>query len=115
MSNLVQELRSVEKSKLDEVSDCSLPKTLGLDCACFKTCKECIRSSVKLIADRIEAEYDPKPEPDTVEKVALDMLDTFVKSAEACEEENVSIFIDHECLDRYRKRLKALGVKIDDQ
>ena len=122
MRDLVQELRELAKeTDMESFSfpACKLWEALAgkdvIDCFDGRRCFECRALALNALADRIEREYDPKPEPDTLEKVALDMLDTFVKSAEACEEENVSIFIDHECPDRYRKRLKALGVKIDDQ
>lgn len=116
MKDLVQKLREASEF---ECAECSLHyvtsdfKSESRRCS-EATCAECVADSFNALADRIEREYDPKPEPDTVEKVALDMLDTFVKSAEACEKEYVRIFISHECPDGYRKRLEALGVKVDD-
>lgn len=115
MKNLVKKLREASEF---ECAECALHYVTydfrRKDVMCGAAdCVDCVADSFNALADRIEREYDPEPEPYTLEKVALDMLDTFVRSAEACEEENVSIIIDHECPDRYRKRLEALGVKVD--
>ena len=59
------------------------------------------------IADRIEAEYDPKPEPDTVEKVAKDMaayLSKAMRGEDLYASEMTALV----------RRAEALGVKVDD-
>ena len=112
--DLVQELRELAASRQDEAMCQRLRKWVS-GWTCEETslgCAECVAQTLFDIADRIEAEYDPKPEPDTVEKVALDMLAAFYDVA-VC----LTYFKGKDTdtrVEEYRKRLEDLGVTFDE-
>ena len=110
MKDLVQELREVDSRNICDL----LHEIRGeFDCGEYYDCKECVMASFNVIADRIEAEYDPKPEPETVEKVALDMLKAFDEAAKRCNGGKRLTYVHPDRPKWYRKRLEALGVKVD--
>ena len=114
--NLVQELQELaKKDNLTYSPDCLFRKIAnnGKSCAQYVTCAECMSESIISFADRIEAEYDPKPEPDTLEKVALDMVAWMDDIVEASRDNYV--WVTDEAVDPFRKRLKVLGVMFDDK
>ena len=105
--NLVQELRELA-TNVKKHTTCAAAFS-GRSCNDFVTCSECVYHIANLLAYRIEAEYEPKPEPDTVEKVALDMLKDII-IVENCAQDG-AVYVDS---DTFRERLEALGVKVDD-
>lgn len=111
--NLVQELREIAENK--DATNCETWEHFGgwskLDCKGI-SCIECRKIALNTIADRIEAEYEPKPEPDTVEKVAKDMvawMDGIIGATK-----HTAVWLTDEAADPFRKRLEALGVTFDD-
>lgn len=107
MKDLVQELREAA----GEISgSCSMfARIAGIKANCGSTmCSTCLESTLNALADRIEREYDPKPEPDTVEKVAREMLD-YMEKLEAA-----AVAPLDKVVRNCRDRLEALGVKFDD-
>lgn len=115
MKDLVKELRDLAKETDMESPTCELWEVLaGKDTiGCFdgRYCVECRALALNALADRIEAEYDPKPEPDTVEKVAKDMVAWMDNLIEAFN--NSVVWYTDGAADPFRKRLEALGVKVD--
>ena len=106
--NLVQELRELAAEKDDCIT---IRGVLGGSCS-STTCVRCASDAIGVIADRIEAEYDPKPEPDTLEKVAKDMDATLRDIAYLVTHfkgKNIAVIVEG-----YRDRLEALGVTFDD-
>ena len=106
MRDLVRELR--EAARHDTPTTCErLASALGFDCDECDDCDECVKNALWAMADRIEREYDPKPEPDTVEKVALEAVVRMTSCyavGRAPEKQEV---------DGFYNRLKALGVTLD--
>lgn len=103
--NLVKELRGVGVEPGGVNALCTGLRYVATDSKCIGTpsgCHKCAREVINALADRIEAEYDPKPEPDTLEKVAREMLD------------RMAISESEELFRHYADRLEALGVTVDD-
>lgn len=102
MKDLVQELRELAAKN----DDCNAIRGV-LGGGCTRTyCNRCASDALIVIANRIECEYDPKPEPDTVEKVAVDMLLFIWRNFDS------ETMTSDELLS-FKKRLEALGVKVD--
>lgn len=112
--DLVQELRELAKD--EESPTCSVWAHFAglgmISCNRRNGCGECRGLALNALSDRIEAEYEPKPEPDTVEKVARDMYATFHEVAYIVAEFKGKNFTG--IAEGYRKRLEALGVTFDD-
>lgn len=108
MKDLVQKLREASEF---ECAECALhyvaydDKMESWKC-CDISCIDCFADSLNALADRIEAEYDPKPEPDTVEKVARELL----KDLELVVDRENPVYIDQSDIAVYAKRLDHLGV-----
>ena len=103
---LVQDLRELT-ANTEKSGTCMMAFT-GKGCCDFSRCAECVAYAANHLADRIEAEYEPKPELDTVEKVAKDMAHLL----KACQEWNDTPAKYQ--VERYCERLEALGVTFDD-
>lgn len=107
--NLVQELREIGSEPGGVNALCTGLRYVATDSKCIGTpsgCHKCAREAINALADRIEAEYDPKPEPDTLENVAKEMLGV-IHTMQGGTEPSTALkhFVD---------RLKALGVTFDD-
>lgn len=107
MSNLVQELRELAKD--EESPTCSVWAHFAglgmISCNRRNGCGECRGLALNALADRIEDEHDPKPEPDTVEKVAREMANALVVMAD------LESTVSHYAVDDWMKRLEALCVR----
>ena len=113
MKDLVQELRELAEDKRffsDKKPVCVFPEMFNCECIDYTDCSACVADTMKMLADRIEREYDPKPEPDTVEKVALEMLEDFEMMSDVSQLR--AIVVDTDRPKTYRKRLEALGVEL---
>lgn len=111
--DLVQELRELAKNE-EATNRETWTHFRGLskiDCMDIN-CGECRRLALSALADRIEREYDPKPEPDTVEKVAKDMVAWMDDLIDVSKDR--AVWVIDEAADPFRKRLEALGVTFDD-
>ena len=110
MKDLVQELRELgnEPGGLSTLCTGLRRVATGEECAgALSGCTKCNIETIKALADRIEAEYDPKPEPDTVEKVAKDMaayLSKAMRGEDLYASEMTALV----------RRAEALGVTFDD-
>lgn len=71
-------------------------------------CNDHSAQALEHIADRIEAEYDPKEEPDTLEKVAREMLEYMNVL------ERLGSKPREDVVSNYTTRLEALGVTFDE-
>lgn len=106
VKDLVKELREIT----DENAGCTCMSTIvGGSCGDFRNCAECASHVANALADRIEAEYDPKPEPDTLEKVAVDMWNYL----EYLYRMNFVPLKVH--VQAFSERLEDLGVTLDDE
>ena len=114
MKDLVQKLREASEF---ECAECALHyvtydyRRKDLMCSDI-SCVDCVADSFNALADRIERECDPEPEPDTVEKVAMEMLEDFEMMADVSQLRAIAVDTDRP--KTYRKRLEALGVKVYD-
>jgi hypothetical protein len=110
--DLVQELREVADKSTKRIHCELLAETVGVKCENYYKCEECAQAMLIALADRIESEYKPRPEPDSIEKVAKDMIawmDGLVEQSEKS-----FIWVTKGVADPFRKRLRALGVTFDD-
>lgn len=106
--NLVQELREAARDR-GHSEMCIFSRAAGTVCEEFDTCEGCQRDSALRLSDRIECEYQPRPKPDSLEKVAKDMDATL----------HLLKWLDEGLfrpglVEGYRDRLEALGVTFDD-
>lgn len=111
--DLVQELRELADTHTIMKAPCAglLELTYGKDCLSMtRDCRSCSKLVIDALADRIEAEYDPKPEPDSVEKVALGLLGTL----DAIYAQDMIPASMRDIIGVYTKRLEVLGVTFDD-
>lgn len=110
--DLVQELRKVA-DKGPRKDQCELlAEAIGVKCADYYRCEDCGHAMLNALIDRIGSEYEPKPESDSIERVAKDMvawIDGLIEQSK-----NSLIWVTEDAVDPFRKRLRALGVTFDD-
>ena len=111
MKDLVQELREASGRTTGACSTLARIAGTKKDCVSIR-CSSCMEHTLNALADRIEREYERRPEPDTVEKVALDMVAWFDNVIEACK--SAPAWITDEAAAPFRERLEALGVTFDE-